>query len=247
MGKLGFRQKIPRPVVVLCLFLAVLVGGLTVVFFPFFSRLGDPAFQLEVEAWISSVGFAGWLVLLGLQILQVIVAFIPGGPVELIAGVLFGVVGGTVVCLVGSVIASSVIFFTVRRVGASFVERLFGKEQVLQFDFFHDNRRMETVTFLLFLIPGLPKDMLTYLAGISRIRAGRFLVISTLGRFPAIVTTATMGSTMSQGNWIATLLIFLFTAAVGLVGIRYKDRLLDRMRAHHAKETRKGNKNGTQS
>ena len=127
------------------------------------------------------------------------------------------------------------------------MERLFGKEQVLQFDFFHDNRRMETVTFLLFLIPGLPKDMLTYLAGISRIRAGRFLVISTLGRFPAIVTTATMGSTMSQGNWIATLLIFLFTAAVGLVGIRYKDRLLDRMRAHHAKETGKGNKNGTQS
>lgn len=247
MGKLGFRQKIPRPVVVLCLFLAVLVGVLTVVFFPFFSRLGDPAFQLEVEAWISSVGFAGWLVLLGLQILQVIVAFIPGGPVELIAGVLFGVVGGTAVCLVGSVIASSVIFFTVRRVGASFVERLFGKEQVLQFDFFHDNRRMETVTFLLFLIPGLPKDMLTYLAGISRVRAGRFLVISTLGRFPAIVTTATMGSTMSQGNWIATLLIFLFTAAVGLVGIRYKDRLLDRMRAHHAKETGKGNKNGTQS
>lgn len=238
MGNKYPKRRISRPMIALCLFLAVLVGGLTLLFLPFFSRLGDPAFQLQVEAWIDSVGIVGWLVLLGLQILQVIVAFIPGGPVELIAGVLFGVWGGTLVCLVGSVIASAAIFFTVRRVGVSFVERLFGKEQVLRFDFFHDNRRMETVTFLLFLIPGLPKDMLTYLAGISRIKASRFLVISTLGRFPAIVTTATMGATMSQGNWVATLLIFLLTAAVGLVSIRYKDQFLERLRSRHSREHR---------
>ncbi len=244
MGSHFPRKKPSRALVALCLFLLLAVGVLTALFLPFFSKLGDPDFQLQVEEWISSIGMVGWLILLILQILQVIIAFIPGGPVEVIAGVLFGVWGGTLVCLLGSIIASALIFFTVRRVGASFVERLFGKEQVLRFDFFHDNRRMETITFLLFLIPGLPKDMLTYLAGISQIRASRFLVISTLGRFPAVVTTATMGATMSEGNWIATLLIFLLTAAVGLVSIRYKDRFLDHMHHRHLKGQGHSSPNG---
>ena len=108
--------------------------------------------------------------------------------------------------------------------------RFSGKEKLDEFKFFNSAEKAEVVTFILFLIPGTPKDMLTYLAGISRIKPASFLFLSTFARIPSVVTSTLMGSTMSSGNWEMTVLIFLLTAAIGLVGILYKDRILHHLR-----------------
>ena len=113
------------------------------------------------------------------------------------------------------------------------MERLFGAKRVNEFKFLNNTRRVETVTFILFLIPGTPKDMLTYIAGLSKIRPSRFLLLSTFARLPALITSTTMGATMSRGNWLLTLCIFLLTAAIGLVGIRYRDQILEHLHRRH--------------
>ena len=66
-------------------------------------------------------------------------------------------------------LASSTIFFSVRRFGYKLIRRLFGEDKLKEFDFLSNTEKVEAVTFVLFLIPGTPKDMLTYLAGVSRI------------------------------------------------------------------------------
>ncbi|MCR2027068.1 TVP38/TMEM64 family protein [Anaerotruncus colihominis] len=213
---------------VVVLFIA-LTGVITALCMPFFSKLSDPAFQAQFQEWINSLGFGGWLVVLGIQIFQIVVAFIPGEPVELIAGVLYGAWGGLATCLLGVVLASSAIFFTTRRFGQRLVVRIFGQKKVDEFKFLNNAQKVETVTFILFLIPGTPKDMLTYLAGISKIKPSRFLLLSTFARIPSIITSTLMGATMSRGNWITAALVFLFTLAIGLVGLLYKQKIMDHL------------------
>ncbi len=211
----------------------LLIGLLSWLCLPFIQKLSNPAYQQEFMAWSNSLGIRGWLIVLGIQILQIIIAFIPGEPVELLAGVLYGAWGGLGTCLLGCVLASSLIFFTVRKFGQGLVTAFFGPEKVAQFSFFNNNKKVELVTFILFLIPGTPKDLLTYLAGLSKIKPSQFLVVSTFARIPSIITSTTMGASVSRGNWELTLVVFLITAAIGLLGIRYKDRIIAHFRRHH--------------
>ncbi|MBE6907095.1 MAG: TVP38/TMEM64 family protein [Ruminococcaceae bacterium] len=213
----------------------ILLVAITAVSMPFFSRLSDPATQQKLQLLVESMGFSGFFLVLGIQIIQVIIAFIPGEPVELLAGVLYGAWGGLFLCLLGIVLTSSAIFFTVRRFGYPLVLRLFGKEKIRDFKFLNNTEKVEIVTFILFLIPGTPKDMLTYLAGISGIKPSRFLLLSAFARIPSIVTSTTMGATMSHGNWKMTLLIFLLTAGTGLLGILYKDKIISHLHRQHKK------------
>lgn len=222
-----------RWLVILILASLILIAALSALCMPFFSKLSDPAFQAQLRIWIDSLGLAGWLVMLGIQMAQIVIALIPGEPVELLAGVIYGAWGGLFTCLLGIVLASAAVFFTVRRFGYPLIERTFGKAKLEQFSFLNNTKKIETLTFILFLIPGTPKDMLTYFAGVSPIKASHFLFLSTFARIPSIITSTLMGATMSQGNWTMTLLIFLLTAIIGLVGILYKNKLMDRLHKHH--------------
>lgn len=209
-----------------------LIGALTAVCLPFFMRLAEPEFQAGFREWVESLGFGGWLVMLAIQMIQVIVALIPGEPVELLAGVLYGAWGGLGTCLLGLVLASALVFFSVRKFGYPLVSRLFGEKRLREFKFLNNTKSVETATFVLFLIPGVPKDILTYVAGLSVIRPAQFLLISTLARIPSILSSTMMGATMSSGRWGITLVIFLLVAAIGLVGIRYKTAIISRVSGH---------------
>lgn len=199
---------------------------------PWFNRLAEPDNQERLRAWISSLGFEGWLIFLGLQMLQVIVAFIPGEPVQLLAGVLYGTWGGLFVCLLGAVLASTLIFFTVRKAGDRLVVRLFGKNKLEEYAFLKDSERIETITFLLFLLPGMPKDLLTYLAGLTRIRPWKFLSIATLARVPALAASTLLGSSASRGNIEITLILVAVAVLAALVGVIYRERIMNLIRGH---------------
>lgn len=225
---------------VLLALVVILIGVLTVLCMPFFNKLSDPVYQQKILVWAESLGIVGWLFLLGIQMLQIIVAFIPGGPVQILTGVLYGAWGGLATCLLGIVIASSIIFFTVRRFGTPLLVRILGQKKLDEFDFLNNTEKIETVTFILFLLPGMPKDTLTYLAGVSKIKASHFLFLSTFARIPSLIGSTFMGATMSRGNWLMTLVIFLLTAAVGITGILYKNKIIDRFHEHHNKRRKRG-------
>lgn len=217
------NQNKRRAAIALVVFVALMAAA-TALLWPYARQLANPAVQAAFREKIAAWGFWGVLAMLGIQMLQIVIAFIPGEPVEILAGILYGGVWGAVLCLVGCVAASSLVFVLVRRFGTPLLQRFFGKKQLAEYGFLQDTRRLQTVVFLLFLIPGTPKDMLTYLAGASRIRLGSFLMLSTLARIPSVVSSTILGDSMSRGNWGLALGMFLATAALGLLGIWRKDR-----------------------
>ena len=206
--------------------------------FPYVLSLQDEAVRAQFEAYIDNLGIWGFFVMLGIQILQVIIAIIPGEPVEIISGVLYGGFGGLCLCLLGILIGTAAIYFAVKKLGYPLVHKFVSKEQMSRFKFLSDAKRLETVTFLLFFIPGTPKDVLTYLVPLTDIYPVRFFLIATFARIPSIITSTYIGENLSNGNIWTTIIIFAVSGVLGIGGILFNNYFLDKMNRKHAKKKR---------
>jgi uncharacterized membrane protein YdjX (TVP38/TMEM64 family) len=203
---------------------------LCILFWPFITRLRLPEYREQFSLWIEKLGFRGVLILLGIQVLQIIVAVIPGGPMELVAGAAYGALGGLGICLLGSLAASTAIFLVVRKFGTPLVIRFFGRELTDKYTFLGDTRKLSLVLFLLFLIPGIPKDALTYIVPLGNIKLSRFIIISNAARSPAIIMSAMLGDSVFRGNWVLIVLLFFIIAAAGVFGLLYGEKIIGRFR-----------------
>lgn len=169
--------------------------------------------------YIRSFGPAGWLVLLGLQFLQVFVALIPGELLETGAGYAFGPVWGTLICYAGVAMASALVFLLTRRFGVKLVEVFISREKINQLSFLRTERKRNTLVFLLFLIPGTPKDLLTYFVGLTDMKLGSFLLISLIARLPSVLSSTAGGHLLGEGNYVGALWLYGITGAVSVAGL----------------------------
>ena len=224
------EKKKKRKALIYILLVTGLFTLLTISVFPYLKHLAEPAYQREIQHWVDKAGIWGVIILLLIQMLQIVIAFIPGEPIEVLSGALYGALGGLFLCLAGCVLASTVIFTLSRRFGKRFLFSIFGKEKMESFNWLHDHTKMEVAAFLLFFIPGTPKDMLTYVFGITGMELRRFICISSVARIPSILTSTIMGSTMRRGEWLLSAAVFVITGIIGIAGILYKDRLIAHFR-----------------
>lgn len=183
-----------------------------------------------VRAFVSEHAFVSRLAMLGINIVQVLLAFLPGEPVELASGYAFGFWEGTALCLVASGLATSMIYWATRRWGWKLVGLFFDRSLFDRFSWLKSAKRLELIMFIVFLIPGTPKDFLTYFAGLTNMRFLPVVLIATFGRIPSIVTSTIAASAVGSGNWplvACTLVASAFLLAVG--GLMYR-RLRSRTR-----------------
>jgi len=213
-----------RLIILISIF-TVITAILTVVFWPFIQDLNNPEYRESFTLRVRSLGFWGIAVLLGIQILQIIIAVIPGGPVQIMAGMAYGVWGGLAILLTGCVLTTTVIFFMVRKFGIPLLKRFFGENDINTWKFLKDSRKASRLIFILFLIPGTPKDLLTWLTPLANISLPAFVILSTLARIPAILTSTIMGDSMIQGKWILSISLFAGIALIGFLGMWFKDKV----------------------
>ncbi len=180
------------------------------------------AFSDSPEAFKAFVEGFGWksrLVALGIQMLQVVVSFIPGEFVEVGMGYAFGAVEGTLLCMLGIALASSVIFLLVKTVGVRAVELFISRDNIDRLRFINNESRLKTTVFLLYFIPGTPKDLFTYFVGLTRIRLHEFLILTLLARIPSLISSTVGGNLIQKENYIAAVILFVITGAVSLLGL----------------------------
>lgn len=183
-----------------------------------------------VRAFVADHAFASRLTMLGINIVQVLLAFLPGEPVELASGYAFGFWEGTALCLVASGLATSAIYWATRRWGWKLVGLFFDRSLFDRFSWLKSAKRLELIMLIVFLIPGTPKDFLTYFAGLTNMSFLPVVLIATFGRIPSIVTSTITASAVGSGNWplvACTLVASAFLLEVG--GLMYR-RLRSRTR-----------------
>ena len=183
-----------------------------------------------VRAFVADHAFASRLTMLAINIAQVLLAFLPGEPVELASGYAFGFWEGTALCLVASGLATSAIYWATRRWGWKLAGLFFDRSLFDRFSWLKSAKRLELIMLIVFLIPGTPKDFLTYFAGLTNMRFLPVVLIATFGRIPSIVTSTITASAVGSGNWplvACTLVASALLLAVG--GLMYR-RLRSRTR-----------------
>lgn len=177
------------------------------------------------RAWVDSSGFVSRVIFVGMVVFQLIIALIPGEPLEMGAGYAFGAVEGTLLCIIGCVIGSALVFLFVRRFGVKLVEVFFPREKIRSLRFLQDSRRLNLLTFIVFFIPGTPKDLLSYFIGLTDMKLGTWLCITAVARIPSIVTSTVTGDALGLKDYQFALIAFGVTLALSLLGILVYRRL----------------------
>lgn len=178
------------------------------------------AFSQEgLRDYIRSFGAVSWLVFLGLQFLQVFIALIPGELLESAAGFVFGPFIGTLLCYTGITLASILVFQLTRRLGVKLVEIFISREKINQLRFLNTEKKRNFLIFLLFFIPGTPKDLLTYFVGLTKIRLSTFLLISLIARIPSVISSTFGGHLLGEGKYMSAVILYAATAVISLLGM----------------------------
>ena len=175
--------------------------------------------QEDFREYVRSFGVLAPVVMLGLQILQVFIALIPGEIVESAAGFVLGPWLGTAVCYLGICIASTLIFTLTRRYGVRLVEVFVAREKINELRFLNTEQKRNPLIFLLFFIPGTPKDLLTYFVGLTDIRLKTFLLLSMVARIPSVITSTFGGHLLGEERYIGAVILYGVTGLLSLLGM----------------------------
>ncbi len=172
------------------------------------------------------------LLYIGIQVLQVFIAFIPGEAVEIAGGLAFGAWEGLLLSLIGVAIGSCIIFFFSKTLGLKFVRLFVSEERLNDLALIRSDSRLNLLVFLMFFIPGTPKDALTYIVGLTRMKLPAFLLISLVARIPSVLTSTWGGDSLINGEYLTAAIFFGVTGILGLAGmLAYK-----KISSKHGKE-----------
>ena len=175
----------------------------------------------QFRSWVDRSSIWGRLLFVGMVFLQVIVALIPGEPLELAAGYAFGALEGTVLSMLGIVLGSWVIFIAVRRFGQKLVEVFFPEKDLKQLSFLKNPKKAKALAFILMTIPGTPKDMLSYVAGLTPLTLKEWLTIVVIARIPSLLTSTVSGGAAGEENYLLAGIMLALTLIFSGVGILY--------------------------
>ena len=222
------------------IFKVVGLGLLCVLIAPWIAELSEPDGLQRVLEDVRNAGVGGVFILLAFQFLQIVVAFIPGEIVQIAAGMMYGPWIGALVVIVGAVISSAFIFAIVHKLGALFVRAMIPEKWMSKLERFENSEKLDVMVFVLFLIPGLPKDVFTYLVPLTNMSMRNFVVLANIGRIPGVLISTLGADKLIEGDYGQSAILFGIAAVIGILAIWQHDRIL-----HVAAKLRLSKKKGT--
>ena len=216
------KQKVKVFKLTMTILAIAIIVGIIIYMFPVMRELSTKEGQLAFKEKVSSSGILGLLMLFALQVAQIFLIIIPGEPIEILAGMCYGQIWGTVFIMASAGIISTIIFFLVRKYGKRFVYNFCDKEKVAKIEnskLFKNPNKIEMIMFILFLLPGTPKDLLVYIAGLLPINPVKFVLISVFARFPSVISSTLAGANLAVGDWKKSIIMYLAIVLVAIIVI----------------------------
>ena len=196
--------------------IAVMAAAMIAVGIPLLRVSRDPE---ALEAYLQSMGIWGIWIYMGLVILQIFAAIVPGGPFEIAGGYLYGALPGALICDAAMTIGSVLVFLISRKAGRKFVYLFFSEEQIRSVRFLHTSEKKEFFLFLFFLIPGTPKDLMSYVVGLTDVSLKAWIFITAVGRVPAIYLSTLSGTALESRNYGIFILVLILIGALSVAGL----------------------------
>ena len=222
MAKMHTKRELTRKqqktIGITAISIAVVLLAVIVIFvgIPLVKFLKEPE---SFRSWVDERGFWGKVAFIGMVVMKVVVAVIPGEPFELAAGYAFGVWEGLLLCMIGITIGSMIVFSLVKKFGVSIIRVFFSQERIDGMKLLHTSKKGNIILSIVYIVPGTPKDFLNYCAGLTTIKLPTWLFVCSIGRIPSIITSTISGDAFVQKRYFFGILIYVVTFLVGLIGV----------------------------
>lgn len=168
---------------------------------------------------------AAWLII-GLQTLQVIICILPGQPIQFASSYMFGVVGGYLLSLAGVIIGAVITFYLAKILGSDALKIIFSEDKVNNYRNKINSGKGLLITFIIYLIPGFPKDLVAYVAGISKMSIIPFLIVSSIGRSPGMIGSLLFGKFFQAKNYYAIIILAIICVILLIICFVKKNDLI---------------------
>jgi uncharacterized membrane protein YdjX (TVP38/TMEM64 family) len=204
-----------------------LVTYLGIIYAPGITKLIKKPDQFrELLASYQSISI---LVYIFFQVLQVVVAIIPGEVVQLAGGYIYGTLFGTIYTLAGILLGAVIAFYIARLLGYSLVKKIMPDERLDKMRALINSPKSEITIFLLFLIPGIPKDILVYIAGLTPMKPGAFFIIFIIARFPGILGTSFIGANIQERDYLPVIIVSVVACSLFVIGFLKKEVIINKL------------------
>lgn len=172
--------------------------------------------------YLQGYGIFGFVIMCLIMALQVVFVFLPGEIVEIVSGYIYGTWGGMLVCAIGTIVGTCIVFMLVRFIK----NKMFIQKDETKVKFFVNHKNLEFVIFLVFFIPGTPKDALTYIAPYTKISLWKFLLLTSIARIPSVVTSTIGGNALGIEDYTLSIMVFIIAGIISLIGIVVYNRYI---------------------
>ena len=180
------------------------------------------------RAKLDTYGAWGEVVFVCIRTAQTVFKFIPAEPLEVASGYAFGMFGGLLWCMLGTQLGSAVILLLSARYGERFVSVFVAPESLSQFGYVQDTPRTKLLLFLIYFIPGAPKDLLTYFVPLTGVHLPTFLALTTVARIPSVLTSTMCGAYFGEKNYCSAVAVYAMTLLLSGAGVLLYRRLSKR-------------------
>ena len=223
--KIHKRIKVISTILKFALLLLIIIGLPLYIYF-FEPQLIDSMSSMEnVNALFEHYHAESILVYIGAQILQIIICVIPGQWLQFAAGYMYGFWMGFLYSIIGAAIGSVVTYYLAKLLGRDAMHLIFGEARINEFIHKLNSKKAIVIVFLIFLIPGVPKDLCNYAAGISEMKLKPFLIVSLVGRSPGMMGSLLIGRQIEAGNYTGAIVVAAVAVVLCVVGIIMRKRL----------------------
>lgn len=225
-NKLRKRYQTISAILKLLLLLFILVGLPLYIYFFQHDIIEQFSSLEQVEAFFDEYKTKSIFIYLIFQVIQIIICVIPGQALQFAAGYMYGFWMGYLWSLVGAFIGTVITYYLAKILGHDAMHMIFGEERIQALLVKFNSKKAMVLVFLFYLIPGLPKDLCSYVAGLSEMKLKPFLIISLTGRTPAMMGSLLIGRLVNTGGYTWAIIIAAIAIILFLLGVLLRKHLL---------------------
>lgn len=220
------KVKIISSILKLTVLAMILIAIPLYIYFCHHELLEDMSNIRNVEHLLLQYKKEGALIYIAAQIVQIIICIIPGQALQIAAGYLYGFWIGLVLSIIGATLGSIAVFYLARLLGHDAMQILFGERKINEMLGNLNSKKGMLLVFIIFLIPGIPKDLCTYAAGLSELRLKPFLIVSIIARSPGMMCSLAIGRQVMNGNYTSAIVIAVIVAILFLFGLLFRNKVI---------------------
>lgn len=243
--KFNLKKLSKKQILLIALFVFAIAIVITtfIILLPLIKSLEQEETKQQFENWVSSLGAWGVVALIGCQIIQIILFFIPGEIFEFTSGLLYGAIEGYMIVLIGQIVSIILVYCLFWLFGNKFANALVGEETMNKLK--KNETKSEVILFFCMLLPGIPKDIFYYGAPSCKIPLWKFIIISSIARIPSSLPSVLAGASIGNGKIGQSAIVMVFSAIIAISGIVFNKQIVKFIESLKHRKDRKRNNNLT--